>query len=520
MKTLAKIGNVCAVLALFVGGAAFAQGSEKSEILLPSAQLRSYLEKKPRGTTRGTSPVITTNVLVKQLPKDSWYSNRIPPNDSLSQPLRSANELMILFKPNVTGAEIDELLEKHKLAVLDAAPQIGSITVDASTVLGPEAVPSSASSLADLTKSGLSELIQKIRQDQRVIEVTPNTVISQFGIKSAIEPTPLRPSPEVATERVDWGVADCKFDQYWEATANELSVVGVIDVGFADHEDLTTRKGFEGSTIPSNDHGNHVAGIMCAKHNDIGIKGALKNCVTVISAGQLLLVGGNQPQGAGVSPFKTRFSEYLATVLEFMEKNPDVKIINLSLGYNWMPNFGIDPRLDDAVEIRNEVQAQGRFFAAVLMYAQARDVALVSAAGNDSSALAKPLEAKWASPFNFGTLLVEENYGWTNGLIVEAHDSSHRRVDFSNVGGHISCPGKDVLSLLATSKKAYGTMSGTSMASPYCAAGLAIVRAKRPELTLREALQCLRSSPDKVGNVPRLNLEYSIAKCQPPPAQQ
>lgn len=514
MKTLAKITSLLAVVAMAVSGAAFAQDTPKDKFLLPSKDLQSYLKTKPRGTTRGTSPAITTNLVVKPLPKDSWYSNSIPVNGSLTQPLRSANELMILLKPTVTGAQVEDLLKQHNLVLLDAAPQIGSITVDASTVLGTDAVPSEASSLKQLKDSRLSNLIRTLSKDERIVAVTPNTVVTQFGIKSAIDPTPLEPSAEASAERVDWGIADGKFDKYW-AGMDKPFLVGVIDVGFAEHEDLATRAGFPGP-LPANNHGNHVAGIMCAKHNDLGTKGALKNCVTVISAAQRLLVGEDQPGGSGVSPFKTRFSEYQATVLEFMEKNPDVKIINLSLGYNWMPNFGIDPRTDDAVEIRNDIQAQGRFFAAVLTYAKTRDVALVSAAGNDSTDLTKPLDAKWASPFNFGTLLVEKNDGWTNGLIVEAHDSDHHRVDFSNVGGHISWPGKDILSLMATARNAYGTMSGTSMAAPYCAAALAIVRANRPELSLRQALHCLRTSPDEVDGVPLLNLEYSIAKCQPP----
>jgi subtilisin family serine protease len=375
------------------------------------------------------------------------------------------------------------------------------------------AVPSTASSIEEVSESMLSRLVRELAKDSRFIAVTPNTIISPFGIKSAIDPIPLLPSPEAKAEEVDWGILDGKFEKFWASTTKPF-VIGVIDVGFAEHEDLITRNGLK-VKIPLANHGNHVAGIMCAKHNGIGTKGALKNCTTVISAGQFLLTGENEPQGSGVSSFKTSFSEYLATVLEFMEANKDVKIINLSLGYNWMPNFGIDPRVPSANEIRNEVMGQGRFFAAVLAYAKAHDVALVSAAGNDSSTLKEPLEAKWASPFNFGALLVEEKDGWTNGLIVEAHNSSHERADFSNDGGHISCPGVDVLSLLATSKKAYGRMSGTSMASPYCAAGLAALRVLRPDLDLRQAIHCLRSSPDKIGNVPRMNLEYSISKCKP-----
>lgn len=513
MKDFVKLIRGSAILSFFIASVAVAQEIQKSGIPLPSVDQRSYLEEKPRGTTRGSSPTITTNVVIRSLPDDSWYSTHIPHNGTLSQALRSANELLILLDPMLTGPQIEAALKDHDLVLIEAAPQIGLITVDASARLRGAAVPLAASSIKKVQDSELSRLARKLKRDRRFIEVTPNSVVSPLGIKSAIDPISVGPSPEAATEQADWGIADAKFEKYWGSKTKPF-VVGVIDAGFADHEDLATRNGL-GGAIRSSNHGNHVAGIMCAKHNGLGTKGALKDCVTVISAGQFLLVGEDQPQGSGVGPFKTRLSEYVATVLEFMEANEDVKIINLSLGYNWMPNFGIDPREPSAIDIRNEVMAQGRFFAALLAYAKARGVVLVSAAGNDSSTLDNPLEAKWASPFNFGAHLVEVKDKWTNGLVVEAHDRSHKRAAFSNDEGHISCPGVDVLSLLATPKNAYGLMSGTSMASPYCAAGLAVLREMRPDLDVRQAIACLRSSPDKIGNVPRMNLEFSISQCKP-----
>jgi hypothetical protein len=512
VKTLTNAIFALAAGVFLTPGVANAQRSGESSIPLPSEAQRSYLSAKPRGTTRGPSPTITTDVIVESVPTDSWYSTRVPTGSPLIQPLRSANELVILLDPALTGPQIEAALKEHNLVLIDAAPQIGSVTVDASARLGSAAVPSSASSVEGISVSALSVLARKIAEDKRFITVTANTIVSPFGIRSAIDPIPAGPSPGAAAEQIDWGIADGKFDKYWGAAVRPF-IVGVIDVGFAEHEDLATRDGLK-TVAPSDNHGNHVAGIMCAKHNGIGTKGALKDCVTVISAGHFLLVGDNQPQGNGISPFKTRFSEYLATVLEFMEANADVKILNLSLGYNWMPNFGLDPREPSATEVRNEVMGQGRVFAAVLAYAKARDVALISAAGNDSQTLGDPLEAKWASPFNFGTALVEQADGWTNGLIVEAHDASHKRADFSNDEGHISCPGVEILSLLARPKNSYGRMSGTSMASPYCAAGLALLRSMRPDLDLRQAIACLRSSPEKIGNVPRMNLEYSISRCK------
>lgn len=507
-------GWLAVSLAAVLAQPAAAQEGSSSTIALPTSEQSEYLATKPRGTTRGPGPSITAEVEVKSLPEDSWFatgsSGRLT-----SQPLRSANELMILLDPALTGPQIERALKDHDLTLVSAAPQIGAVTVDASTRLGTDAVPSQAMAAEEIEKSPLSVLAKKLAQDERFLAVTPNSVISPFGIKSAIDPIPLTPSAGAEAERTDWGVADSKFDVFWSEMRAPF-IMGVVDVGFADHEDLSTRKGLS-APISVNNHGNHVAGIMCAQHNDVGMKGALKGCTVVISAGQFLLTGDNAVEGEGLVPFKTRMSEYVSTILEFMELNPDVKTINLSLGYNWMPNFGIDPRGSNYAEIRNSVREQGQIFAVILAYAKRRDIALVSAAGNDSRTLATPLEAQWASPFNYGTDMVRKIDGWTNGLVVEAHDMARRPANFSNSAGQISCPGVEISSLLASKRDAYGKMSGTSMASPYCAAGLALVRVMRPELSLRQALDCLVSSPDRTSrNVPVMNLEYSIKQCKPP----
>ena len=70
---------------------------------------------------------------------------------------------------------------------------------------------------------------------------------------------------------------------------------------------------------------------------------------------------------------------------------------------------------------------------------------IFSAAGNDSSGLSKPISAKFASPFNWAALTAREKGIARNGVVVEAHDSSNQRAPFSNLGGHVSCPGVDVV---------------------------------------------------------------------------
>jgi subtilisin family serine protease len=179
-----------------------------------------------------------------------------------------------------------------------------------------------------------------------------------------------------------------------------------------------------------------------------------------------------------------------------------------------MPNFGIDPRAKKMKRVRKEVENQGVFVRAILAYAKRRDVVIFSAAGNDSTDLATPLPAKWASPFNYGSWQIQRLDGWTNGVIVEAYTPNFKRADFSNIDGHISCPGKDVLSAIAISKRSYGMMSGTSMASPYCAAAFAALRSLRSDIPLRKSLECFLDTPEKIEGTPRMDLKAAHEACQ------
>ena len=41
------------------------------------------------------------------------------------------------------------------------------------------------------------------------------------------------------------------------------------------------------------------------------------------------------------------FSQILSTFNQFVGQYDDIHVINLSMGYNWRPNFGVNPDLPD-----------------------------------------------------------------------------------------------------------------------------------------------------------------------------
>jgi subtilisin family serine protease len=203
----------------------------------------------------------------------------------------------------------------------------------------------------------------------------------------------------------------------------------------------------------------------------------------------------------------------------FVDSYDDVSIFNISLGYNWISNFGINPDAPESGQWRALVEIQGPFLVTLLQNAEKKGKVIFSAAGNDSTGLSPPIDAKYASPFNWAAITARA-IGVNNGVVVEAHDTSGKRALFSNTGGHISCPGVNILSTVAhdtqnqQSKNAYGEMSGTSMASPYCAAGLMLFRLVRRDLDGEKALNCILKSKSKTDSgVPTLKLKDAVDAC-------
>lgn len=483
-----------------------ALAQEALPLALPSAELTQHLQ----GLELPDRQVEILSVSPLETPAD-WPYMTASELGWETVPVRAGNQIAVLFNPEASPEMVDELLVRYDLQVVPGGrSQIGSV------IVAPRLTPASAG----LEQLGLGvdtteDLLQSLRAEREVVlSAAPNTTLSPNFLRDAFVATRDRPGFGAASESEDWGIAQAHIGAAWPLVPSGSAFrVGVIDVGFAPHEDLVSVPGLA-VTMPSNDHGNHVSGIICAQHNGFGVRGAVPNCTIVISTSEAIIADIEDQDVIG---FYTLFSELIATVVDFIEANPDVKVINLSLGYNWFPNFQIDPTQPNFAQIRDLVRAQGAFFVSVLRFAASRDVAIVSAAGNDSARLPQPTEARWASPFNWAAIRMGELEGWTNGVVVEAHDQGGQRAVFSNIGGTISAPGVDVLSALATSNNAYGRLSGTSMASPYVTGALTLLRAATPQKTLQEHVACLLgSSTQSSSGTAMLDLTGAIALCGGP----
>ncbi|HTE43059.1 MAG TPA: S8 family serine peptidase [Steroidobacteraceae bacterium] len=472
---------------------------------MPSGSLQSAL--KDLALRRADESMLYLRV--DSFPRDSIFATLPQTARPEFIPLQASRQIIIQLRPDITADDLRALFTAYNIEPVRVFHQIGVIVVQISDV--PRlATQELVQEVGDLESLDLSRRIDQLASDSRVLSAVANSVLSASQSISEAGVNDVVLLPESPVEQQDWGIGDTHIDRVWPRLSGEIKI-GVLDVGFANHSDLKMQQGLP-AKFEKHHHGNHVSGILCAQHNGIGVRGVLKKCTVVYGATENILSRAGSPiDPRDTNAWAALYSEYIASVLDFIDANPEVKVINISLAYNWSHFLNRDPRTDP--RLLDTIAGQGRIFYSILRLAANRDVAIVSAAGNDSASLTNPLEAIWASPFNFGARLLSSDQEWSNALIVEAHDKNGKRASFSNIGGDISCPGVDVVSTSSHSATSLARMSGTSMAAPYCAGALAALRKLLPKISLRMAINCIHRSARSNGSVPMLDLEFAVANC-------
>ncbi|WP_138935427.1 S8 family peptidase [Roseovarius arcticus] len=487
-----------------------------------------FLKDPLKGQNIDDQKTLQFSVTADQLPTDAPTKLQFNADGMTEVPIAAPNSVIIQFEPGTTEAEVSAFLAERQLEIIRKFPSIRSVQAegDLSRYFMPELSDDNAN---DALLRGMVDIVEDFKSDPRIKNATPDLFLrDQDNPETEIVITNLlTPSDVVLSdaanpiERADWGIADIEADQLWSLdNARDGVLFGVMDVGFSRHEDLV----FMGLSPRTDvdDHGNHVAAIGCGRHdNAVGVKGVLPNCFVRARSGDIFF---NADEGGQVLEFFVLFSQVLATLENFVSQQDEVLTFNISLGYNWRGNFGINPDLPDAAQWRTLVASQGAILVPLLELADRNGRVIFSAAGNDSTGLETPISARFASPFNWAALEAREQGIANSGVIVEAHDSNGNRAPFSNTGGHISCPGVDIFSAVAFditgqfSRNAYGSMSGTSMASPYCASGHLLFRLVRSGYTGNEALECMLQSTDMSSSgTPMLRLQQAITNCPPKP---
>ena len=235
-----------------------------------------------------------------------------------------------------------------------------------------------------------------------------------------------------------WALPHIQAETAWEQMG-ELSdiTVAVIDTGVCmSHEDLVGRVLDNGYDFVDNDddpedvfgHGCSVAGIIAANiDNGIGIAGFAPNS-------SILPVRVLGPSGSG------SMADVAAGIVYAADNGAD--IINLSLG-----SMVGSQVTEDAVN-----------------HAVGKGVTVIASAGNSGGAL-PGFPARYE-----------------NVVAVGAIDPNGARSSFSNKGGDIWAPGRDVHTIYLDN--GYKALNGTSFSAPYAAAMAAVLEGMGGELHL------------------------------------
>lgn len=304
---------------------------------------------------------------------------------------------IVRFQAGQLNAKAVQGLEKHGAKVIKPLPLIDGVAV----YLPSEAVAKG--------------LVGK----DAVVSVSDDIILTALG-----KPTP--PAPPAQT--TPWGVMKMGALSVWSFTQADPIKVGIVDTGIdTTHPDLLANLkggvscvGYTSSYNDDNGHGSHVAGIVAAADNSIGVVG-------VAPKADLYAIKVLNRKGSG----------YLSDIITGLDwaKNNGVQVVNMSLGTN---SYSSD-------------------FALAVQRTAAAGVVVVCAAGND------------------GPGAVDYPGAFPEAIAVAATDSNDNVASWSSVGPQVAvaAPGVSVYSTYKSG--GYATLSGTSMATPHVAGTVALM---------------------------------------------
>mgnify|MGYP002507981076 CR=1 FL=1 len=261
---------------------------------------------------------------------------------------------------------------------------------------------------------------------------------------------------------VDWGFKKVEAVESHKLGLTGKGVkIGIVDSGIdAKHPDLKITGGvsFVGSKTDyrdTNGHGTHVAGVIGARDNNIGIIGVAPEAelyaIKVIGESGL----GNQ-------------SDVVQGIEWAMEKKLD--ILNLSITTTKKSTV-MEAALNDAYQ-------QG--------------LILVAASGNSLTGFTEPVEVLYPARFS-------------SVIAVGAVDQQFKKASFSYYGNALEfvAPGTDILSTVPTNLTAdpYATSDGTSMAAPFVSGIAALYKEAYPQLSNKRIRTLMQTNSIDLGPV-------------------
>ncbi|MCS7076097.1 MAG: S8 family serine peptidase [Bacteroidia bacterium] len=306
--------------------------------------------------------------------------------------------------------------------------------------------------------SHVKSLMEVLKQDKENVDnVEMNITVTIEKPIPSVDALPLKKGEFVTNDpRINeqWALYDYQINAVHDLLKGikpkKKAKVAIVDTGIdALHEDMEQVFGNSSARQDKHGHGTHCAGIAGAhtnNHKGIASLNWEGRYIEILSFAAL--------DGTGTGTVES----VAQAIVEAANAQADV--ISLSLG-SWTI---VPPKIEvDAIQ-----------------YALNKGCIVVAAAGNDDE------DAIEHSPAN------------VDGVIcVAALDKQGKKASFSNFNTSlkrpIAAPGVDILSLKPGGQ--YVQMSGTSMATPYVAGLIGILRAIEPDMSAEKSYQIL----DKTG---------------------
>lgn len=308
---------------------------------------------------------------------------------------------IVVYKEGVSEALGDEKIQKH-----------GGLKMKHLRVVNADSV---------LLSKSAAELLAR---DADVLRVEDDVVVEASDRKPTASG---RAAPAQPAQTLPWGIDRIDADLVWGTTTGDPVKVAVIDTGIElSHPDLKNniKGGYNAifswkSANDDNGHGTHVAGIIAAESNAIGVVGV-----------------GPQIDLYAVKVLGKNGSGYLSDVIEGIDWAiaNGMQVVNMSLG--------------TSSDVQSLHDAVARAYQAGIVQ--------VAAAGNSGLAANYPA-------------------AYPEVIAVSATDSTDTITSWSSRGPEVdlAAPGNNISSTYKG--QTYRTLSGTSMASPHVAGAAALV---------------------------------------------
>lgn len=287
--------------------------------------------------------------------------------------------------------------------------------------------------------------LKELKDEQGILNAEPDYIVEDAA--AAVTKDPL--------SKDQWYLSKIQLSKAWTINKGSAdTTIAVVDSGVnASHLDLKDRvlKGYDFVSGLNNGHrdelghGTHVAGIIAANVNDIGIAGI--------------------DQGAKVLPVKAMGKKGTGTLSNVIDGlyyaiEQDADIINMSY----------------------VIKEENGMLEEVLWKAYDKGIVLIASSGNKGTE--------------------EQMYpgSYKHVINVGATDRKDKRAEFSNYGTWLdmAAPGDDILS--THFKGDYQFDSGTSFSAPIVSGIAGLTVAEHPEWTPDEVRWALESGADKTGD--------------------